>query len=377
MSVKNRESSEVVVVLGMHRSGTSAVAGTLVKLGGASPKHLMGADEDNARGHFESAVLTAFSEALLASAGSNWQDWRLFDPGWYASPVAAEYKRRAKDLFEAEFGGAALPVLKDPRICRFAPFWLDVLRELQMGPRIVMPIRSPLDVAHSLAIRRRWPMPVAKGLLLWLRHVLDAEVHSRFEVRSIFTWNEFNSDWRSVCGRIAADTGLCWPRLCDETSSEIDNFLTKDLVHHEADRAALAAHSSVHEWTLGAYEALLELARDPLSQSALETLDEIRALFDQSSKMFGRVLVDYEIGLEDLRGKSHALARERDLLRARQSEILAESAAATAALAARTDEAGRALGEAARDKAAMSQTLAACVCERDALREERARIAGE
>ena len=89
-----------------------------MKLGGASPKHLMGADEDNARGHFESAILTAFSEALLASAGSNWQDWRLFDPGWYTSPVAAEYKRRAKDLFEAEFGGAALPVLKDPRICR-------------------------------------------------------------------------------------------------------------------------------------------------------------------------------------------------------------------------------------------------------------------
>ena len=34
-------------------------------------------------------------------------------------------------------------------------------------------------------------MPVAKGLLLWLRHVLDAEAHSRFEVRSIFTWSEF------------------------------------------------------------------------------------------------------------------------------------------------------------------------------------------
>src|SRR5271156_3030448 len=362
--LENRESSDVVIVLGMHRSGTSAVAGTLVKLGGGSPKHLMVANPGNARGFFESVAFMHFHDELLASAGSRWHDWRLFNPGWYSSPVAAGYRRRAKELFEAEFSGAALPVIKDPRICRFAPFWLEVLREMQKTPRIVIPIRSPLEVAQSL--QKLQGVPLNEGLLLWLRHNLDAEVQSRAEARSIFTFDEFQSDWHGVCEKISTDTNLFWPRLSDRTSREIDNFLTKDLVHHETDRVALASHSALHEWTLRAYDALLELARDPSSDSALDTLDEVRALLEQSSKMFGRILVDYEIALEDLRGESHALTSERDLLRARQSEILTESAAATAEFAA-----------ALRDKVALSQSLAASVAERDALREERARMAAE
>src|SRR5271169_695327 len=76
-------------------------------------------------------------------------------------------------IFEAEFSGAALPVIKDPRICRFAPFWLEVLREMQKAPRIVIPIRSPLEVAQSL--EKQQGVPLNEGLLLWLRHNLDAE----------------------------------------------------------------------------------------------------------------------------------------------------------------------------------------------------------
>ena len=363
-SLENRVSSDVVIVLGMHRSGTSAVAGTLVKLGGGPPKHLMVANPGNARGYFESVAFMHFHDELLASAGSRWHDWRLFSPGWYSSPVAAEYRRRAKELFEAEFSGAALPVIKDPRICRFAPFWLGVLREMQKTPRIVIPIRSPLEVAQSL--EKQQGVPLNEGLLLWLRHNLDAEVQSRAEARSIFTFGEFQSDWRGVCDKISTDTNLFWPRLSDRTSREIDNFLTKDLVHHETDRGALAAHSALHEWTLRAYDALLELARDPSSDSALDTLDEVRALLEQSSRMFGRILVDYEFALEDLRGEFHALTSERDLLRVRQGEILTESAAATAELA-----------EATRDKGELSQSFAASVAERDALREDCARMAAE
>ena len=363
-SLENRDSADVVIVLGMHRSGTSAVAGTLVKLGGGSPKHLMVANAGNARGYFESVAFMHFHDELLASAGSHWHDWRLFNPGWYSSPLAAEYRRRAKELFEAEFSGAVLPVIKDPRICRFAPFWLEVLREMQKTPRIVIPIRSPLEVARSL--EKLQGVPLNEGLLLWLRHNLDAEAQSRAEARSIFTFDEFQSDWHGVCEKISTDTNLFWPRLSDRTSREIDIFLTKDLVHHETDRAGLATHSALHEWTLRAYDALLELARDPSSDSALDTLDQVRALLEQSSKMFGRILVDYEIALEDLRGESHALTSERDLLRVRQGEIATENAAATAELAA-----------ALRDKDALSQSLAASVAERDALCEERARTAAE
>ena len=70
----------VILVLGMHRSGTSAAAGILVKLGGAQPKTLMPAEGGNERGYFESQALMTFHDELLASAGSSWTDWRQFNP---------------------------------------------------------------------------------------------------------------------------------------------------------------------------------------------------------------------------------------------------------------------------------------------------------
>ncbi|MGD1037209.1 MAG: hypothetical protein ABR878_08425 [Roseiarcus sp.] len=367
--------SDVVMVLGMHRSGTSAVAGALTKLGGGLPKHLMAANPSNARGFFESVAFMNFHDELLESAGSNWRDWRLFNPGWDRSPVAVDFRRRAKDLFMEEFNGSALPVLKDPRICRLMPFWLDVLRDMQATPHIAMPIRSPLDVAQSL--KNVHGLSLTHGLLLWLRHVLDAESQSRSEARSIFTWRDFRSDWRGVCDKIAAETHLSWPRLSDRASRDIDRFLTKQLVNHDTDDAALVAHPDVHEWTLRAYEALLELARNPLSNSALATLDDLRMLLDQSSKIFGRLLIDSEIDLEEARGQAQAATSERDALRAREIETLTEKAAALAELAARVEQAEKAREEAAREKEALAQSLAAALAEREALRQSHDGVAAE
>ena len=186
--------TDVVLVLGMHRSGTSAVAGALTKLGGGLPKHLMAAHSSNPRGFFESVALMNFHDELLESAGSNWRDWRLFNPGWNQSPVVADFRRRAKELFIEEFRGSALPLLKDPRICRFVPFWLDVLNEMRTTPHVVMPIRSPLDVAQSL--KNVHGLSLTHGLLLWLRHVLDAESQKRNVARSIFTWKDFRSGYK-------------------------------------------------------------------------------------------------------------------------------------------------------------------------------------
>ena len=362
---ENKKLSDVFMVLGMHRSGTSAVAGVLTKLGGGLPKHLMAANWGNERGYFESTTFMRFHDELLASAGSDWRDWRLFNPEWHRSPVVVDFRRRAKDLFAEEFGGAALPVLKDPRMCRFVPFWLDVLRDMQALPHIVMPIRSPLDVAQSLKLLQG--VSLTHGLLLWLRHVLDAELQTRTLTRSIFTWKDFRSDWRGVCDKIAAETDLSFPRLSDRTSRDIDRFLNKELVHHDTDHAALVARADMHEWTLRAYEALLELARNPLSNSALSTLDEVRGLLNQSSKIFGRLLIDYEVDLEDVRSQAQAATGERDGLRARQIEILTEKAAALAELAARAEAAETARDEAVRAKEGIAQTLAAIVAERAAL----------
>ena len=56
-----------VVVLGMHRSGTSSAAGALVRLGAARPQHLIAPNADNERGYWESRVITDLNDAILAA----------------------------------------------------------------------------------------------------------------------------------------------------------------------------------------------------------------------------------------------------------------------------------------------------------------------
>src|SRR3984885_14662115 len=280
----------------MHRSGTSSVAGVLAKLGAAAPATLIPDDAANPRGYFESAPITLFDNELLESAGSTWDDWRKFNEAWYRSPAFESFRSRAAALLHSEFDGAYLSVLKDPRICRFVPFWLDVLKAADATPRIVMPIRSPLEVAQSL--REVHGTPIVKGALIWLRHVLDAEAQTRTLRRSIFTWDQFLSDWRGVVEKIASDTALSWPRLSDRAAEEIEGFISKALVHNRVEHATLITHPTIHEWTIAAYEALLELARNPFSNSAVERLNEIRQAFDKACSVFGPVLAGYELQIE-------------------------------------------------------------------------------
>ena len=66
----------VILVLGMHRSGTSALARTVNLLGAAAPRTLMPADPSNPRGFWESNKLVPIDEAILAAMGSSWHDWQ-------------------------------------------------------------------------------------------------------------------------------------------------------------------------------------------------------------------------------------------------------------------------------------------------------------
>lgn len=332
-------------------------------------------DEYNERGYFESVTLMKFHDEILASAGSTWDDWREFNPHWVTSPVAAALKSRAYELFRSEFDDSPIPVLKDPRICRFAPFWLGVLRDKQHTPHVAVPVRSPLDVALSL--KRRNGFSLTKGLLLWLRHSLDAELSTRQEARSIVLWDEFVSNWRRVCDKIATDTRLSWPRLSDRSAHVIDRFVSRELVHHETDHGALIAHPDAHEWAVRTYEALNELNRNPLSNSAVATLDQIRAMLNESGSLFGRLLIDYEISIEELQDRTRALTDERNLLRTRQDEIAAERDAARGDGSSRAGEFERTLSKAASDRGALIQALDSMRAERDALTHERASLVAE
>lgn len=200
-----------VLVLGMHRSGTSALTRVLSLLGCDLPKTLVPAHPSNEAGHWESLPIVELNDDILNSAGTNQNDWLAFNPGWYASPKAAEFKERALSALAEEFGKSRLFALKDPRICRFAPFWLDVLDTAGVRPAIIMPIRNPLEVAESLF--RRNGFDPALGHLLWLRHVLEAEAGSRGWPRFHTSFESLLTGWSSLAAAAQDKLGVSWPRL--------------------------------------------------------------------------------------------------------------------------------------------------------------------
>lgn len=280
-----------ILVLGMHRSGTSALTGSLFRLGVAMPVSLIPPGANNARGYWESSRLRDFHDRVLASAGSSWADWTQFNPRWLESPRAAEFETELRWLLESEYGSSGLFAVKDPRICRFVPFWLRVLEGAEIAAAPVIPFRNPLEVALSLKTRNR--TPVTEGLLLWLRHVLDAEADTRGMPRSFIKYERLVEDWRERLERVGQDLKIAWPRFSAEVEVDIEDFLGEELHHQKRDEEALAAHPAAFEWATAAFDAVNALLRKADDDRALQSLDAVRIDFNRCAKIFGSLVFRY------------------------------------------------------------------------------------
>ena len=240
------------LVLGMHRSGTSAVTQVLALAGASLPENVMAGDEHNAKGYFEPWKIAMFNDERLRAAGGAWDD--VFAFPYRPLPAKAErgWLNRAEALFEEEYGDVRHPLLKDPRVTVLLPFWRKVLGDLEISPRCVIPVRNPLAVAGSLA--RRNGFPPEKSVLIWSAYMLAAEAYTRDLPRAFVSYDGLLGDWRGEAGRIEAAHGARLPKMTDASAKAIDRFLTPDLRHNavDADLAGLgwagALAGQVFDW---------------------------------------------------------------------------------------------------------------------------------
>jgi hypothetical protein len=309
---------QALLVLGMHRSGTSAVTGLLIQLGVQGPRTLMQPDEHNPLGFWESDAFCAFHQQLLHAAGTDWDQWTRFSPNDLDAETVAQFADEFRALLQREFGDAPLMVVKDPRICRFVPFWLRNLAEADITPAAIITVRSPLEVAQSLAARNGFSLE--QSLLLWLRHMLDAELETRTINRSVVRYRDLLEDWRTVTDKISTDINVAWANQSAATDMEIADFLKPELRHHTIGIETLDVSPPLSQWarqTCEAFEWLLE-PHAPRSHDAFDALDNIRREFDRVTSVFGRVL-DQE--RRELRGQAARVAADRDHLRQHAASV--------------------------------------------------------
>jgi len=153
-------SSRGVVVLGMHRSGTSAAARVVNLLGvPLLAGDLLPADEANPRGYWESESLRRFDDELLEAVGGTWSRPPAA-PDWSGvNGLRGRAQARFADAFVGEW------LWKDPRASVTLPFWRSAF---EIEPTVVLVYRDPREVAASLA--RRDGFSPRRSLALWERY---------------------------------------------------------------------------------------------------------------------------------------------------------------------------------------------------------------
>jgi GT2 family glycosyltransferase len=242
-STRQQGARTALVVLGPYRSGTSALARALNLCGAALPERVMPARLGiNPTGFWESEAVNDLDARLLDHLGGDWNrvDFVLPNDG----PLVDEFRADLRELLTAEYGDAALILVKDPRICVLAPLWQRALTEDRYRPVYVVPVRDPLEIARSM--HARGDMPVTQGLVLWLAYMqrveafVDAGIAPVVHVR----YSALLDDWRRVVRLIADRLGA--PLAIERHADEIDRFLKAGTRNQKVAESALDAYLAAH-----------------------------------------------------------------------------------------------------------------------------------
>lgn len=189
-------------MLGMHRSGTSALTRGLEVLGvdlGRNLKEAVAGDND--KGFFEDWGLSTINDELLALKGGRWDSLSIEALDQSDAEAVAGLKLRAIHEIERAFGHSSYFAFKDPRTCRTLPFWKDVLARMNLKPVYVIAFRNPMSVADSLQSRDGFAR--RRSYHLWLLHTLAAVRGTEGERRIFVDYDALLGDAETVLARIA------------------------------------------------------------------------------------------------------------------------------------------------------------------------------
>jgi hypothetical protein len=303
-----------VIVLGMHRSGTSALTHLLRRMGlwAGAEEDFNPADEHNEGGYWEHRGVWAVDEALLDALGATWSEVADFDLA-RLDGLHARFRERVREVVR-ELDGHGSWVIKDPRLCLTFPLWREVLER----PVCVLLYREPLPVARSLALRDRFPIPL--GIALWEKYTREALASTRGLPRVLVSHGELMADPEAILRRLHGFLARHQPELAGftvPTTKEIHAVLDPSLVHHR--RAAAEERCYLTPPQISLLESLQDgsaLERDPapLSPGARELLadhQERRAEQRRSAETLSRAAA-HDAAREEALVSAHSRLQHAD-----------------------------------------------------------------
>lgn len=260
-----QERQRAIVVLGMHRSGTSAITRGLTTLGVELGGNLMpAAQNNNERGFWEDQEIVDINTDILETLGHSWDFLKPLACEQLDSLAGSALEQRAMAYLGQHFGGHPVFGLKDPRISLLLPFWLRVFELTGIEPAFVISLRHPLSVAKSL--EKRDGFTQSKSLYLWLDYMLQSLRHSRGQRAVVLSYDSLMDEPATQITRLGQHLRLTLPPAAD-LKEYVEKFLSADLQHNRAiddnEQLARVAPAEVVE----CFELLKSLAADELDQA--------------------------------------------------------------------------------------------------------------
>ncbi len=309
-----------LIILGMHRSGTSALTRVLSLLGYRLPKNVTGKSAGNSTGHWESKLFMQANDDVLEEMGLNWSSWTPLELETLRAKKKLNIIEDFEDKISAEFPGDDDFVLKDPRICRTAPFVFKAFDNKNITPKIIIPIRNPLEVAESL--HKRDNMSKEKAAMIWLRYTLDAEFASRGHDRVFTYFEDLLKAPIKTLEHIISALNVTPSKSLKEAKTEIDRFLNGKLKHHSHFKDDVVLDSAMRGWVSRLFFALSEFHNDPSDSNAMAEFDRVKAELDNATPLFEALLDQtFDTQQEKIDKKTEDLSNAEALLEQRDGEL--------------------------------------------------------
>ncbi len=242
----------LIIVLGMHRSGTSALTKGLEAMGVNLGADFIPPHADNPKGYWEDSEFFKLNEDLMTALNRSWDDCDSIDPEAFQQLIQGAFFSRALELVQRKCQQNSTVGIKDPRFSLLLPFWRKVFEVSGVSIFSIVAIRNPLSVARSLA--HRDSLPKAKSLWLWAMYNLQIISDVSDLPRVVVDYDELMDDPIGELMRVAHYLGLSVDR--ELLASYSTDFLDPKLRHARYSNEQIEADSECDPVIFEIYQML-------------------------------------------------------------------------------------------------------------------------
>lgn len=271
----------MVTILGVGRSGTSAITRGLQAIGVDLGDNLRKGSGKNPTGFFEDNDFLVFSKRLKRAFGLRADSVRLIEDREYQSRELDALADDVVALVRRRFGDKPIWGYKYARTLRFLPFWEKVYQRLGLEVRYVFALRNPLSVAISRGRLDPHRGTQEKSDLEWLINVVPYFERTRDDFVLVVDYDLVMAEPAAQLERMARALGLPLDEKCREGIAEYrDRYLKPGIRHSRFTIEELDANASIHPLARRAYHWLYDLAVDQASFQDASRWQEWSAIAD-------------------------------------------------------------------------------------------------